>query len=101
MKLTGTLIGLLFGQGNSMPLASFSRLAKSRPGRTVMNNMDADLVKPSFWQSVFLQSKVNGASYNGDGLPGRHWNWPKDTYLQRRFQGFQRPKWCQNTDSSN
>ena len=44
------------------------------------------LRKTSYWQLVFLQSKVNGAAYNGEALPGRTWNWPKNTYLQRRLQ---------------
>ena len=41
----------------------------------------------TYWQLVFLRSKVNGASYNGEAL-ARHnrWNWPKDTYFQRRLQ---------------
>jgi hypothetical protein len=39
------------------------------------------LETPSFWQLVFSQSKVNGAPYNGELLPGRIWDWPKDTYL--------------------
>ncbi|HEY2990176.1 MAG TPA: hypothetical protein VGL11_20855 [Candidatus Binatia bacterium] len=42
--------------------------------------------KPSFWQQVFLQSKVNGAPYFGDSLPGQHWNWPKDSYLKRKLK---------------
>ena len=42
--------------------------------------------KLTYWQGVFLQSKVNGASYNGEALPGHVWSWPKDTYLQRRLQ---------------
>ena len=62
-----------------------------------MDQTNSDLGKPSFWQMVFLQSKVNGARYNGEDLPGRTWEWPKDTYLQRRLQ---RSKWYQNTDSS-
>jgi hypothetical protein len=41
--------------------------------------------KRSFWQRVFLQSKVNGAFYYGEQLPGLRWEWPKDTYLQRRL----------------
>ena len=49
----------------------------------------------SFWQLVFSQSKVNGAPYFGDNLPGRTWNWPKDTYLQRRLQ---QSKWFQSTE---
>jgi hypothetical protein len=42
--------------------------------------------KPSFWQLVFSQSKVNGAFYDGEELPGYKWEWPKDTYLQRRLR---------------
>ena len=41
--------------------------------------------KPSCWQLIFLQSKVNGAPYNGETLPGESWDWPKDTYLRRRL----------------
>lgn len=42
--------------------------------------------KLTYWQGVFLQSKVNGASYHGEALPGQVWSWPKNTYLQRRLQ---------------
>jgi hypothetical protein len=42
--------------------------------------------KPTFWQLVFSQSKVNGALYSGEELPGYKWEWPKDTYLQRRLK---------------
>ena len=45
-----------------------------------------EAVKASFWQLVFLQSKVNGALYHGEELPGARWEWPKDTFLQRRLQ---------------
>lgn len=45
-----------------------------------------DTQKRSFWQRVFLQSKVNGALYRGEQLPGMRWEWPKDTYLQRRLR---------------
>lgn len=40
----------------------------------------------SFWQSVFLQSRVNGAPYRGEQLPLRPWSWPTNTYLQRRLK---------------
>ena len=43
----------------------------------------------TYWQRVFLQSKVNGASYNGESLPGQVWCWPKNTYLQSRLQNQQ------------
>ena len=42
--------------------------------------------KLTYWQRVFVQSKVNGASYDGEALPGQVWSWPKNTYLQRRLQ---------------
>ena len=37
-----------------------------------MKTMDNDLDKPSYWQLVFAQSKVNGAMYFGEELPGRN-----------------------------
>jgi hypothetical protein len=40
----------------------------------------------TYWQRVFVQSKVNGASYDGEELPGQVWSWPKNTYFQRRLQ---------------
>jgi hypothetical protein len=46
---------------------------------------ESQLGKPSCWQLIFLQSKVNGAPYNGETLPGESWEWPKDTYFQRRL----------------
>jgi hypothetical protein len=51
-----------------------------------MKASETELGKPSFWQLVFAQSKANGALYIGEELPGRTWNWPKDTYLQRRLR---------------
>ena len=62
-----------------------------------MNQADTATEKPSFWQLIFLQSKVNGAPYSGDELPGRSWDWPKDTYLQRRLQ---RSKWFQHSETA-
>jgi hypothetical protein len=38
----------------------------------------------SYWQLIFSQSKVNGASYKEHDLPSYNWNWPTDTYFQRR-----------------
>jgi hypothetical protein len=63
-----------------------------------MRAIDSDIDKPSFWQLVFSQSRVNGAPYGGEQLPGRNWNWPKDTYLQRRLREL---KWYQTTDKAN
>jgi hypothetical protein len=50
-----------------------------------IKNSRTDQEKLSYWQLVFSQSKVNGAIYAGDKLPGYKWTWPKDTYLQRRL----------------
>ena len=71
------------------------RLKKEEQGETEMKSTDAE--KPSYWQLVFLQSKVNGAAYTGEDLPGRNWDWPKDTYLQRRLKTY---KFLQPTEHS-
>ena len=75
-----------------------NRLTKVKEGETEMKPMDSELDKPSYWQLVFLQSKVNGAAYYGEELPGRNWNWPKDTYLQRRLR---KPRFLQPSQNSN
>jgi hypothetical protein len=62
------------------------RLTKGKEGETEMKATDSDQDRPSYWQLVFLQSKVNGAAYTGEELPGRNWDWPKNTYLQRRLR---------------
>jgi hypothetical protein len=41
--------------------------------------------KPTYWQLVFSQSKVNGGVYAGDLLERHSWAWPKNTYFQRRL----------------
>ena len=51
-----------------------------------MRPAEIEKKKPSFWQVVFLHSKVNGALYRGEQLPGRRWDWPQDTFLQRRLK---------------
>jgi hypothetical protein len=62
-----------------------------------MKTNDTELEKPSFWQLVFTQSKVNGAHYMGEQLPGSNWDWPKDTYLQRRLR---QVKWYHTAEKS-
>ena len=60
-----------------------------------MTQANSELRKQqSFWQVVFSQSRVNGAPYFGDNLPRHIFNWPKDTYLQRRIK---QSKWFQST----
>jgi hypothetical protein len=45
--------------------------------------------KPTYWQQIFEQSKVNGAVYNGELLPRGTWEWPKNTYLSQRMKNRQ------------
>src|SRR5262249_54202624 len=52
---------------------------------------------PSFWQLVFAQSKVNGALYLGEQLPGGSWDWPKNTLFQRRRR---RVRWYEGSEKS-
>jgi hypothetical protein len=80
-----------------MILANLIRAKIIKEGATKMNQTNSELGKSSFWQLVFSQSKVNGAPYFGDNLPGRTWEWPKDTYLQRRLQ---QSKWFQPSGNS-
>lgn len=51
-----------------------------------MKTAERHLAKPSLWQLVFLQSKVNGATYHGEQLPRQSWSWPNATYLQQRLR---------------
>ena len=37
------------------------------------------------WRLIFTQACINGADYDGDKLPTQEWEWPKDTWLQRRL----------------
>jgi len=55
-------------------------------GKIPMKTKEYRLEKASSWQSIFLQSKANGAAYNGEQLAGFNWEWPKDTFLQRRLE---------------
>ena len=63
-----------------------------------MKVVESGLDKPSFWQLVFSQSKVNGAPYSGEQLQGHIWTWPKDTFLQRRMR---EARWYQTADEAN
>jgi hypothetical protein len=55
-----------------------------------MKTSERESETTSFWQLVFAQSKVNGALYLGEQLPGRSWDWPKNTYFQRRLRQLRR-----------
>lgn len=62
-----------------------------------MKDSENELEKRTFWQLVFSQSKVNGALYMGEQLPGRNWDWPKNTYLQRRLR---QVRWYQASEKT-
>ena len=83
--------------GESMPFDHPRRLNREEEGGTEMNQTESENTKTSYWQLIFSQSKVNGATYNGEQLPGRNWDWPKDTYFQRRLQ---RVRFLQPSDGS-
>lgn len=40
----------------------------------------------SYWQLIFLQSKVNSGPYDGDKLPRQNWDWPQHTWFQERLR---------------
>jgi hypothetical protein len=75
LLVTATVIGFLL-----------YKFFKRMEGRNSMKAKEYRLEKASSWQSIFLQSKVNGAAYNGEQLLGFNWEWPKDTFLQRRLK---------------
>jgi ABC transporter substrate binding protein len=58
--------------------------------RIHMKTKAYSMQETSTWQRIFLQSKVNGASYRGEQLSGFNWSWPQNTYLQRRLKQLRR-----------
>jgi hypothetical protein len=47
------------------------------------------------WQLVFLQSKANGSSYDGDRLITQNWVWPQGTWFQKRLWYLRKNQWMQ------
>ena len=39
----------------------------------------------TFWQLIFIQSKVNDGVYDGDRLLTQNWKWPNETWFQTRL----------------
>lgn len=37
------------------------------------------------WELVFTQSRVNGGEYCGDLLVAQPWDWPTQTWFQKRL----------------
>jgi hypothetical protein len=52
--------------------------------RTLVDNAEEE--KMSYWQLVFLRSKVNGCLYRGEALPHAKWHWPRDTWFQEQLE---------------
>ena len=44
----------------------------------------------SYWQLIFLQSKVNSGVYDGDRLARQNWDWPQRTWFQERLRYFRK-----------
>ena len=78
---------MLFGQQEKQKAVKYvDRFREIEKGGTEMKGTASEMERPSYWQLIFMQSKVNGAPYTGETLPGPNWDWPRDTYLQRRLR---------------
>jgi hypothetical protein len=55
----------------------------------------------NYWEMVFNQSRVNGAEYFGDRLPCNSWDWPKNTFLQRRLNELKKRRWEEFTETAH
>jgi hypothetical protein len=66
-------------------VAGVKNVRGRKQGGTTMQETKPQLKRPSYRQLIFLQSKVNNGRYNGEALPSQSWDWPKDTYFQRRL----------------
>lgn len=44
----------------------------------------------SSWQLIFIQSKVNNGTYDGDRLSAQNWPWPQETWFQMRLRDLQK-----------
>jgi hypothetical protein len=68
--------------------------------RCMSVNQTSDGEFKNFWQLVFNQSRVNGAAYFGDRLPCYSWDWPKNTFLQRRLHQLRKQRGGDLTDTT-
>jgi hypothetical protein len=44
----------------------------------------------SAWQLIFLQSKVNNGIYSGELLAPQNWDWPQETWFQKRLHALRK-----------
>jgi hypothetical protein len=75
----GFPIGLL-EQGS---LDGIAALVKELLTRAPVHEQKQDRL--SYWQRIFLQSKVNGGFQRAEDLPQGNWEWPKSTCFQERL----------------
>ena len=38
------------------------------------------------WELIFRLSRVNSDRYDGDRLPALNWDWPRETWFQKRLR---------------
>ena len=74
---------LLIGFLAQDSLSGVAALVKDVFTRTRVYGDEED--KISYWQLIFLQSKVNGCSYRDEDLPHMKWQWPRDTWFQEQL----------------
>jgi hypothetical protein len=74
---------LLIGFLAQDSLSGVAALVKEVFTRTRIYGDEED--KISYWQLIFLQSKVNGCSYRDENLPHMKWQWPRDTWFQEQL----------------
>jgi hypothetical protein len=74
---------LLIGFLAQDSLSGVAALVKEVFTRTRVYGDEED--KSSYWQLIFLQSRVNGCSYRDEDLPHMTWQWPRDTWFQEQM----------------
>ena len=86
----GFPIGLL-EQGS---LSGVAALVKELLTRAPVHEQKQDRL--SYWQLIFLQSKVNGGFQRREDLPQGNWEWPKSTCFQERLSRRGMSNWWHN-----
>lgn len=45
-----------------------------------------DIKPPSYFQTIFANSRLYGGGYYGEHLQPQQWRWPSSTFLSRRLR---------------
>jgi hypothetical protein len=48
--------------------------------------MEPTKLRPKDVEIIFETSRANGAEYRGNELPTYKWQWPEETWMQRRLK---------------